>query len=340
MKRMIPALLLLLLSGAVALAQDEAKPEPKSVAAGEGIQFSHDYVKAREAAKAEGKKLFVVFSTSWCGPCKRLEEKVWSDKSVAERVSKDFVAVKLDGDKETDLKKQFEITAYPTLIIAEADGKVLVKAVGAPFATPEAAIVWFDTQLKTPGLLDTLIEATKKNPLDPMAHKALADAYFKAGRKEDAAKSYAVAEKLLEDALIDVKLRQCEALIAKRDAEPVREVLDEWLPRMLKRKDERAIQPSLTFANLIARLIPKKDPAKARELVVALVTAFPDHKRHLEFECNAAYYAYLSGDKETARKEAAAIYDNGDKTDVWVDRARRLIEAIDKDQDLSGKPVR
>ncbi len=345
MTRIALAFALLLSLTACVLAEDTGdKPAPEEkkseTPAETGIAWGHDYTKASEEAVAAKKKLFIVFSTTWCGPCKRLQSVVWSDKAVGERVAKDFVPVKLDGDKEAALKKQFEITAYPTIILAEADGSVIVKQVGAAFATPEAAIIWLDEKLKTPGLLDGLVEAAKKNPQDPMAQKALADAYFKAGRKEDAAKVYAIAEKLLEDALIDVKLRQCESLIAKRDSEAVKEVLDELLPKLLKKKDERAIAPTLTFANLIARMVEKKDPAKAREMVLALIEAFPEHKRIIEFRCNAALYAHLNGEHDVARKEAQAVVDAGPAEDVWVDRAKRLIAAIDKGTDLSGKKIR
>lgn len=73
-------------------------------------------------ADAENKKVFVDVYTTWCGPCKRLDKDVFSDKTLGERMSKDYICLKLDNENNEDRVnfKQYGITAYPTLLILEA----------------------------------------------------------------------------------------------------------------------------------------------------------------------------------------------------------------------------
>jgi tetratricopeptide (TPR) repeat protein len=69
---------------------------------------------------------------------------VWSKEDVAKRIDKEYVAVLIDVDKDEGTPKLYDVSAMPTLVIADADGFERAKSVGAPFSTPEGAIKWFD----------------------------------------------------------------------------------------------------------------------------------------------------------------------------------------------------
>jgi len=313
--------------------EGETKGETEKEA---GIQFMHNLDDAKKLATEQKKKLFVVFSTSWCGPCKLLKEKVWSSDVIAERVAKDFVPVYLDGDKEAAAKKLFDVKAYPTIILAEADCRVIATEVGTGGkTTPEGWSLWIDEKLGASGKLEQFEAAVEKAPQDAAALRALADAYYDLGRKDDAARMYGRAEAVVEEELIQIKLRRCELLMGKLKDDPtVREVLDELIPKLLKKKDERVIQVSLDFANIIARMADKKDPAKGREMMLALKEAFPEHKQLVQFRCMAGMYAHQNGDNETALAEMkATAEDFKDSTDevtkIWVDRCHRFIKTVE-----------
>jgi hypothetical protein len=146
---------------------------------------------------------------------------------------------------------------------------------------------------------------------------------------------YGRAEEVVEEELIQIKLRKCELLMGKLKDDPtVREVLEELIPKLLKKKDERVIDVSMDFANIIARMADKKDPAKGREMMVALKDAFPDHTRMIEFRCHAGMYAHQNGDNESALAEMKAIAeDYKDSKDevikIWVDRCHRFIKTLE-----------
>lgn len=326
------AMSVLLLAMAVPmLAQEDGeKAEAK------GIQFLTNLEEAKKQAKAGEKKLFVVFSTSWCGPCKQLQAKVWDDDNFAAALAKTCVAVKLDGDVEREAVKTFEVRAYPTILLCDAAGEVLARQVGSGgMATGAAWETWIAERLGQGSKLDALIKAATDAPEDLAKVKAVADALWDLGRKDEAAQWYDKAEKLADETALQIKLRKVEALLAKRKDDPtIHEVMDDILPKLMARKDERAIDITLNFANLVARMAEKKDPARARKMMQDLAAAFTEHKRLVEFRCHAGMYAHQAGDNETAlaemRKIAEDYKDSTDETTkIWVDRCHRFIKNVE-----------
>ena len=94
------------------------------------FSWSHDYAAALAQAKASGKKLFIDFETTWCGPCKTMDEWIWTDAEVAAALNAGFVGVKVDGDVEKALTKQHKVSGYPTMIVLDAKGAEITRAVG------------------------------------------------------------------------------------------------------------------------------------------------------------------------------------------------------------------
>lgn len=85
-----------------------------------------------EAAKKEGKLLFVDFHTSWCGPCKRMAREVFPTKAVGEYMDSHFVCLAIDAEKGEgiSLAKTYKVTAYPTMAIINVDKSLKGTIVG------------------------------------------------------------------------------------------------------------------------------------------------------------------------------------------------------------------
>ncbi len=102
--------------------QAQAKPAAK-------IAWRTSLSTAMQEAQRQHKPLMVDFFATWCGPCKMLDAQTYTDKNVI-RESKNFVAVRLDVDKNTELAKKYKVDGIPNVLFLRPDGSVAQSEVG------------------------------------------------------------------------------------------------------------------------------------------------------------------------------------------------------------------
>ena len=108
---------------------DRTKADREAKRAAAPLGFGTDLAAALAEARRDGKRVFVDFVTTWCGPCKEMDRLVYTAADVVAAAG-GVVCVKLDGDEQRELVKQYEVKGYPTLLLLDADGKVLRRATG------------------------------------------------------------------------------------------------------------------------------------------------------------------------------------------------------------------
>ena len=83
-------------------------------------------------AKMQNKPIFIDFFTTWCGPCKLLDQKVYSKPEVIQKMNANFINLKIDAEKGEgpDLARKFEVSAYPFLVWADKNQNVLLTDAG------------------------------------------------------------------------------------------------------------------------------------------------------------------------------------------------------------------
>ena len=108
-----------------------------SARAAEG--WTEDFEAAKQLAAKEKKDLLMDFTGSdWCAYCIKLKKEVLSKPEFISTAPKSFVLVELDypQEKEQDekikaqnekLQKEYSIDGYPTVILADASGRVYAK---------------------------------------------------------------------------------------------------------------------------------------------------------------------------------------------------------------------
>lgn len=83
-------------------------------------------------AKTQNKPIFIDFFTTWCGPCKLLDQKVYAKPEVIQKMNANFINVKIDAEKGEgpDLARRFEVSAYPFLVWADKNQNILLTDAG------------------------------------------------------------------------------------------------------------------------------------------------------------------------------------------------------------------
>lgn len=114
--RLLSAIALLAITSTSAHAQDSV--------------WLNDFNAARQKAAAEKKPIIIDFGTVNCFWCKKLDMTTFRDPAVAKRLAEQFVAVRIDADKEAALARHLGVSSYPTLVFAAHDGRILGQHVG------------------------------------------------------------------------------------------------------------------------------------------------------------------------------------------------------------------
>lgn len=83
-------------------------------------------------AQQEQKLIFMDCYTSWCGPCKLLAKNVFTQDNVADFFNTHFINVSMDMEKGEGkaLQQKYQIEAYPTLLLLDAQGEEVFRSVG------------------------------------------------------------------------------------------------------------------------------------------------------------------------------------------------------------------
>ncbi len=107
--------------------------------AGAGLVVWKPHEKAAEAARTEGKPVLYDFTAAWCGPCHRLDAEGWGDPEIASLVNRSYLPARVvDREREDgknpaaidELERRYSVNAFPTLVVASADGRLIAKLQG------------------------------------------------------------------------------------------------------------------------------------------------------------------------------------------------------------------
>lgn len=105
-------------------------PAPKWNGYDEAADARADVTRALAKARAEGKKVIVVFGANWCPDCRVLDQQMKEGRLKA-LVEREFVTVKVDVGrfkKNLDLAEQFGVPlkkGIPTLAVLDAKGQAI-----------------------------------------------------------------------------------------------------------------------------------------------------------------------------------------------------------------------
>ncbi|SHM98081.1 thioredoxin family protein [Mucilaginibacter sp. OK098] len=96
------------------------------------VFIENSWDEALKQAALQNKYIFVDAYATWCGPCKMLKAQTFTDDKAAAFYNSNFVNVAIDMEKGRgpELARQWQLRAYPTLIIFDPKGKPVLGSVG------------------------------------------------------------------------------------------------------------------------------------------------------------------------------------------------------------------
>ena len=136
MRRLVIGVLFSFLVFGLAVQVGATDPEEES-----GVKWI-SIEQAQKLVKENPKPVFIDFTADWCGWCKVMDNKTFSDAEIIDYVNDNFYAVKVDfeskekfnylGEKYTgkELAKKYRVTGLPTILFTSADFKKVKPVVG------------------------------------------------------------------------------------------------------------------------------------------------------------------------------------------------------------------
>jgi thiol:disulfide interchange protein len=89
----------------------------------------NDYDAAMIRARAENTFVLIDFWAVWCKECKEMDEKGFQTPEVVQLLE-GVVLLKVDIDEVPQLKAQFGVRGMPTIVVVNAHGEEVARAVG------------------------------------------------------------------------------------------------------------------------------------------------------------------------------------------------------------------
>lgn len=128
MKKWILVLVLaVLLLGYLAMLPDDPDTDKLKL---KGVNFNTSLEPSLEAAKSQGKPVFVYVRSENCGWCKKFEAETFTNKSVIKVLNEKFVLVSIDVDKQKNETRNFRVRGTPTEIFLDPGGTEIKRIPG------------------------------------------------------------------------------------------------------------------------------------------------------------------------------------------------------------------
>jgi thiol:disulfide interchange protein DsbD len=92
--------------------------------------FKVSYQAALKKAKGANKLVMIDFYADWCGPCKQLDAKTFSNAKVRRFLQDRTIPVRVNVDDNRRLAGKYKIRAIPCMVFVDAEGTEVGRILG------------------------------------------------------------------------------------------------------------------------------------------------------------------------------------------------------------------
>lgn len=305
----------------------------------QGIEFFQGtFDEAKAEAQAQGKLIFMDAYAVWCGPCKMMTNSVFPQQEVGDFFNANFINLKVDMEKGegVDLRRKYGVSAYPTLMLIDANGEVVQSIRGARNA--DGLIEWAkNAALPNPKMSSDLQEKYDNGDRNAALMRDLIK--VKAAYREDNTalfKEY--LEGLSAEEIIDTK--NADFIFEQTNAinSPGLEILKEYKDYFSDTKGSEAIDNKIISIarNTLNTAIKEEDVSALNDAVDFLKEYKPENYKELSSEFVVGYYGSIKdwGSYDKAVTKHLAKYKKGDDA-AYRDVAWNYYMSIDDTKSLA-----
>lgn len=94
------------------------------------LKWGTDLNQSVQESKATNKSIFVDFYADWCAYCREMDEGTYTDPQVKEKLSQNYVLLKVDVDENPSVSSKYQAYSLPTMIIIDPNGNEIKRIIG------------------------------------------------------------------------------------------------------------------------------------------------------------------------------------------------------------------
>ena len=163
---------------------------------------------ARQRASDQQLMMFVDVYATWCGPCKLMDQQVYTDPLVAEYMNAHFVNVRLDGESEYGriYAAEQQLQGYPSMFIFSREGEPVSKVIG--FTPAEELVTTLSATVENYKLVRKYRTEFERGTIGDEELASYIEAVREMGNQDEAERLAArYMERVMDDKLSDRDIR-------------------------------------------------------------------------------------------------------------------------------------
>jgi uncharacterized protein len=121
-------------------------------------------------ARAEGKRVLLSISASWCHWCHVMDEESFAHPEVIRRLNARFIPVRVDSDQRPDVNSRYNMGGWPTVAVLDGEGRVIA---GETYLPLGPFLAWLDSAARAESPLPHRATVSRAEPSPPALDHAL-----------------------------------------------------------------------------------------------------------------------------------------------------------------------